>query len=94
MPMKKEIDFLDNYIRGVYVKKDLPQGHVVSHEKLNEDFYLAFPLQKGQLSCRELMNGEQLTQKVDKDKPLKIDDIDGPYSNIPDLKELIYKRGL
>jgi hypothetical protein len=40
------------------------------------------------------MNGEQLTQKVDKDKPLKIDDIDGPYSNIPDLKELIYKRGL
>jgi len=93
-PMKKETDFLDNYIRGVYVKQDLPVGHVVSHGKLNEDFYLAFPLQKGQLSCRELMNGEKLLQPLLKDQPLKIEDIDGPYSQEEELKKTIYSRGL
>lgn len=94
IPMKKEIDFLDNYIRGVYLKKDLPEGHTVTSGKLNEDFYLAYPLQKGQLSCRELMNGEKLTKSVGKDQPLKIDDVDGPYSQIEDLKKIIYDRGL
>jgi sialic acid synthase SpsE len=94
MPMKKETDFLDNYIRGVYVKKDLPAGHTVTHGQLNEDFYLAFPLQKGQLSCRELMNGEKLLHPVSADQPLKIDDIDGPYSEVAELKETIYQRGL
>lgn len=94
LPMKKETDFLDNYIRGVYVKKNLPEGHVVSHDKLNEDFYLAFPLQKGQLSCRELMNGEKLIHPVEQDMPLKIDDIDGPYAKIETLKKLIYERGI
>jgi N-acetylneuraminate synthase len=94
MPMRKEIDFLDNYIRGVYLKKDLPEGHVVSSGKLNDDFYLAYPLQKGQLSCRELMNGEKLLRPLEKDKPLKIDDIDGPYSQEEELKKIIYDRGL
>jgi len=94
IPMKKETDFLDNYIRGVYVKRDLPVGHTVTSGKLNEDFYLAYPLQKGQLSVRELMNGEKLTRPVDKDKPLKIDDVDGPYSQIEELKKIIYDRGL
>jgi sialic acid synthase SpsE len=94
IPMKKETDFLDNYIRGVYVKKDLAVGHVVSSDKLNDDFYLAFPLQKGQLSCRELMNGEKLLKPVSKDQPLKIDDIDGPYSQVEELKKLISSRGL
>lgn len=93
-PMKKETDFLDNYIRGVYLKKDLAEGHTVSHGKLNEDFYLAYPLQKGQLSCRELMNGEKLLREVKKDQPLKIDDIDGPYSQFEELKKLIYDRGI
>jgi sialic acid synthase SpsE len=94
MPMKKETDFLDNYIRGVYAKKELPTGHVVTHGKLNEDFYLAYPLQKGQLSCRELMNGEKLLHDIKIDQPLKIDDIDGPYSQVKELKEIIYNRGL
>jgi len=94
IPMKKEIEFLDNYIRGVYVKKDLPEGHVVTYGKLNEDFYLAYPLQKGQLSCRELMNGEKLLRPIERDQPLKIDDIDGPYSQVEELKKVIYSRGL
>lgn len=94
MPMKKETDFLDNYIRGVYAKKELPEGHVITHQNLNEDLYLAFPLQKGQLSCRELMNGEKLLKTIKKDQPLKIDDIDGPYSQVEELKKVIYKRGL
>lgn len=93
-PLKKETDFLDNYIRGVYAKKDLPVGHKVSHEKLNEDFYLAFPLQKGQLSCRELMNGEELINPIEADKPVIIDDIDTPYSKVESLRNLIYNRGI
>jgi len=94
LPMKKETDFLDNYIRGVYAKKDLPEGHVVKYDRLNEDFYLAFPLQKGQLSCRELMNGEKLLRNISQDLPIKIEDIDGPYSQIDELKQIIYNRGL
>ena len=94
LPMKKEIDFLDNYIRGVYLKKNLPEGHVVTYGKLNEDFYLAYPLLKGQLSCRELMNGEKLQHEMAKDQPLKIGDIDGPYSKDEDLQKIIYNRGL
>lgn len=93
-PLKKEIDFLDNYIRGVYLKKDLPANHEITHDKLDEDFYLAFPLQKGQLSCRELMNGEKLKHAISKDSALMIDDIDGPYSEDADLRKIIYLRGL
>jgi hypothetical protein len=94
IPLKKESDFLDNYIRGVYAKTDLPVGHKISHEKLNEDFYLAFPLQKGQLSCRELMNGEELINSVEADKPLRVDDLDTPYSKDESLKKVIYNRGI
>jgi N-acetylneuraminate synthase len=40
------------------------------------------------------MNGEKLLRPLEKDKPLKIDDIDGPYSQEEELKKIIYDRGL
>jgi len=90
IPPKKEIEYLDALVRGVYAKTDLPEGHGL----MEEDVYLAIPLQKGQLSCRELMRGEILLKRVQKDAPIKIDDIESPYSQIPSLKKAIYQRGL
>lgn len=90
IPPKKEIEYLDALVRGVYAKTDLPEGHVLS----DGDVYLAVPLQKGQLSCREIMRGELLLKEVKKDSPVTIDDIESPYSQIPSLRQTIYKRGL
>jgi sialic acid synthase SpsE len=90
IPPKKEIEYLDALVRGVYAKADLPEGHCL----MDDDVYLAIPLQKGQLSCRELMRGEMLLKRVQKDAPIKIDDIESPYSQIPSLKKTIYQRGL
>ena len=52
-PSNREIDYLDGLVRGVYAKRDLPAGH----SSRDDDVYLAIPLQKGQISCRELMRG-------------------------------------
>jgi sialic acid synthase SpsE/phosphoglycolate phosphatase-like HAD superfamily hydrolase len=90
----KETSYLDGLVRGVYAKRDLPSGYMIQHGSINEDFYLAIPLQKGQLSCREMMNGERLTAEIVRDQPLMIDSIDSPYSRIESLKKEIYKRGL
>ena len=47
---KKEITYLDALVRGVYAKRDLPAGYVVTNDDFNKDFYMAIPLQKGQMS--------------------------------------------
>jgi len=90
MPPKKEVEYLDALVRGVYAKEDLPEGHSLT----DDDVYLAIPLQKGQLSCRELMSGEMLLKPVMKDKAIHIDDIDSPYAQIPSLRKTIYNRGI
>jgi N-acetylneuraminate synthase len=87
---RKEIEYLDALVRGVYAKSDLPEGHILT----DDDVYLAIPLQKGQISCRELMRGEVLLQPVLKDAPIQIDAIDSPYASIPSLKSAIYSRGI
>lgn len=91
---KKEIHYLDALVRGVYAKRDLPAGYVVTNEDFNKDFYMAIPLQKGQMSCREVMSGEKLISPIQKDKPLLIDAIDSLYAKNEELKQLIYNRGL
>ena len=83
IPPQKEIEYLDSLVRGVYAAADLPEGHILS----DEDVYLAIPLQKGQISCRELMRGEVLLKPVRKDEPILIDAIDSPYASIPSLRE-------
>lgn len=90
IPPQKEIAYLDSLVRGVYASRDLPEGHVLT----DEDVYLAIPLQRGQISCRELMRGEVIRCAVQKDQPIMIDKIDSPYASIPSLRALIYNRGL
>ena len=91
---KKETEYLDALVRGAYARRDLPKGYVFSKEKFERDFYLAIPLRKGQLSCREVMNGETLISDLKADAPLTINDIDGPYNADMSLKSLILNRGL
>jgi sialic acid synthase SpsE len=90
IPPQREISYLDGLVRGVYAKNDLPAGHILT----DADIYLAIPLQKGQISCRELMRGEILRNNLTANSMIRIDDIDSPYADNASLKALIYQRGL
>ena len=90
IPPPKEIAYLDALVRGVYAKYDLPKGYRIHAD----DVYLAIPLQKGQISCRELIGGEPLVCDVKADEPLKVDMFDTPYAANPDLRRIIEDRGL
>ena len=90
IPTAREIQYLDSLVRGVYARHDLPAGHALA----DDDVYLAIPLQKGQLSCRELMRGEVLLKPIGADQAVMIDAIDSPYASNDQLKALIYQRGI
>jgi len=90
----KEIKYLDALVRGVYAKKDIPKGYVVSAEEFDDYFYLAVPLHKGQLSVREIKNGEVFDKEVKKYEKIMIDHIDSPYAKVDSLKKIIYGRGI
>ena len=87
---KKEIDYLNSLVRGVYAAKDLEEGDALTDDVI----YMAIPLQKGQLSCRELIAGDVFTRPCPKDHPLMIDMFDNPYSRHEGLKRLIMERGI
>jgi sialic acid synthase SpsE len=94
IPPRKEIQYLDTLVRGIYAKRDLPKGYKLMHQNMDEDVYSAIPLQKGQISCRELMSGEVLLNDIKKDAPIRIDNIDCEYARNPELRKLIYNRGV
>ncbi len=87
---QKEIDYLNTLVRGVYAKHDLPAGHVLTEG----DYYLAIPLQKGQLSCRELLNDQRTAVSVSAHAPLMVDSVDSLYNHDKNLKEKLQQRGL
>ena len=94
IPTEKEISWLDNYTRGVYFNRDMCAGEKIK----KDDIYLAIPIQKMQISCRELILDEDFnfTVRVDckKDEPILINKINSPYSNDNKLKELLLTRGI
>ena len=87
---EKEVRYLDALVRGVYAKRDLPAGHIIT----DADVYLSVPLLQGQISCRELMRGEVLLKPVTMDTSIDITDIDSPYAHNESLRSLIMARGL
>lgn len=89
----KEIKYLDELVRGIYAKNNIKPGTIINSENFSEYFYLAIPLLKGQLSCREIINGVSITKEINIDKPLTVEDIDGPYNSNDKLKEMIKERG-
>ena len=91
---KRETEYLDALVRGVYARRDLEPGYVFDKDTFDEDFYMAIPLLKGQLSVREIINGERLITGLSTDQPLTVDHIDGPYAEDPRLRSLIMNRGL
>ena len=90
IPPIREIKYLDETVRGIYAKYDFPKGHRISES----DLFLAIPLLKGQISCKELMSGEVLLKSIKKERPIFIDDIDSPYAYDEELKGYIYERGI
>ncbi|WP_306591449.1 N-acetylneuraminate synthase family protein [Geothrix sp. 21YS21S-4] len=90
IPPEREVEYLDALVRGVYARRDLPEGHVLTAE----DYYLAVPLQKGQISCRELFNEDRLVKSLKADEPITIDHMDNEYGRNPSLRRLIERRGL
>jgi len=89
---RKEVQYLDALVRGIYAKRDIEKGYIFDSANFNLDFYLAVPLQKGQLSTREILNGEVLSLDVQKDKPLKIEDVQNLSQNV-EIKRFIENRG-
>ena len=89
----REIAYLDSYVRGVYAKRDLVAGQILSEE----DYYMAIPLQKNQISSRELMLGKfghKLLTACKKDDPITLKILDTPYSSDLSMLESFSKRGL
>lgn len=87
---QREIDYLTSLVRGVYIKRNLPAGHTLGID----DYYLAIPLQKGQLSCRELLGNQVLAKNVKADSPLMVDAVDSLYNRDQSLRKQLYNRGL
>ncbi len=65
-----EYNYLKTVNRGVYAKRDIPKGYKFSHKNLNEVFYLAIPLQDGQISASELNEELDVMKKIDKDSAI------------------------
>jgi N-acetylneuraminate synthase len=90
VPPEKEVKYLNELVRGVYVARDLPAGHVLTAD----DVFLAVPVLHGQISVREFTSGEVLRAPIRKDEPLYLSDIKSSYSDDLRLRRLMETRGV
>jgi sialic acid synthase SpsE len=91
---KEETEYLDALVRGVYARRDLPKGYILDSSTFTNDFKLAVPLRKGQLSTREILNGLKVLHDISANSPVTINDISGPYNEREELRNQIANRGL
>jgi sialic acid synthase SpsE len=89
IPPCKETEYIYEHVRGLYAKRDLQPGDIVNMD----NFYMAVPTHKGQISCRELLDGGVLTAEIKKDKALMIGHIDAEYLENETLVREIRNRG-
>jgi N-acetylneuraminate synthase len=90
VPPEKEVRYLDELVRGVYAKRDLPAGQVLTAD----DVFFAVPLVHGQISVREFEGGEVLRAPIGRDQPVRIREIESHYANDLELRRLIDDRGV
>jgi len=91
---RAETQYLNALVRGAYAREDLDPGYMITPQTFGKHFYFAIPLQKGQLSCRELINGQRLLLPIKKNEPLTIRHLDGPYQQDVYMREIILDRGI
>jgi sialic acid synthase SpsE len=89
VPPCKEIDYINEHVRGLFAKRDLDPGEVISLD----NFYMAVPAHKGQLSCREVMKGGTVTKYIKKDSPLMLENINSDCITDEELIRVIRERG-
>ena len=89
IPVKREVEYLDKLVRGVYASKDLKKGDTLKAD----DYFMAIPLQHGQLSCRELVEGEVILEDISFNQPIMVDKMDTPYARNAKMREKIMSRG-
>ncbi len=91
---RQEVEYLDALVRGVYARRNLPAGYKIDGDAFGRDFYLAVPLRRGQLSCREQLDGLILKHPVPADAVLGLETVEGPGWDPEEKRMLIMNRGL
>lgn len=91
---KKETEYLNALVRGVYAKRDIKSGFLFDKASLDANFYLAIPLQKGQLSCREIISGEKLCADIKANEPLTVNHLENLQSQQSHARAVISARGV
>ena len=82
--------YLDALVRGVYAKRDLKPGDILTRE----DVYFSVPLLKGQISTREFNGGERVNAPMRAHGAIGVEAIDAPIHANRELVALIRDRGL
>ena len=82
--------YLDALVRGVYAKRDLKPGDILTRA----DVYFSVPLLKGQISTREFQGGERVNAAMRAHGAIVVDAVDAPIHANRDLVALIRDRGL
>jgi N-acetylneuraminate synthase len=82
--------YLDALVRGVYAKRAIEAGEVLTRD----DVYFSVPLLKGQISTREFVGGEKLTKAIAAHGAVDVRGIDAPVKEDRKLVDMILDRGL
>lgn len=76
-----ELSYLSKLWRGIYAKRDLPDGYKIKGATFFDDFYLAIPWKEGQVNCNHEIRGLSLGRNYKKDEPIMENGICLKYSS-------------